>query len=800
VCGVTRSPDPSTAGARSRLGWLASGALALFALSCGGPSAAVSAAENAAGSPVEVRSGHDHPSLSLVAREGDPFAAIALAAAHDLGPVASTWLGALVEERSRRAMVHPFEVRPSGNGLVVRTRVDGKEQAAKAVATARDALSRPITQAEFAAVAVRVRSTPMRVFASPADRAVGDCVGELAAPRAPQTPTLAELEKWRTAAFSSQSTAFAAVGSRDMLDATADALRDGPAWPSGDEPDDPWPASDLSGAYPVDGNARTLAVALRIPDAPRALEAAKRLGERRSALATHVAALDPSWSVDRVVATTRPRGACLRVDLSVAPGTLAPLHVPAELAALTLDEANRALAASPGTPFSLDQAVLESWDPREAAAIAAWRSLSGRREAGATRVLVGYAHPPSDTEPDASFPALVAQASVDRRVSSLDIRRATEPGQGEYWILLASPCATASETTNSAGMAALSVRTVAQKAVLDDGVRVEPWVSPEGVGLVAHGPRTSSAETPAHQAVRIAAALGRAFAGSQIGPADVAPTRSAMQSDLDPETDPLWPVTLEALSPKRPSLLDPRGTWQSVTDLSTQATETERRALVRGPLRLAALGADAAARTGDAAIELERWLRPERARASRCPTTTPIVARPGEYEVDSAAGAAGSHAVVAVTLPLSPTGGVPIEAEMTAFLMNRPGGWLERAVRAPGLAAHAEATVLGGGDAAAFAIEVATPGATARPAASQVRALLARVAEGTTTQEELAAAKAGYDEAHAAARVDPRRRLIEAWLGRPAVKAPDLATFRAFAHQLFAPERHVVVLTRAKPQ
>ena len=271
-----------------------------------------------------------------------------------------------------------------------------------------------------------------------------------------------------------------------------------------------------------------------------------------------------------------------------------------------------------------------------------------------------------------------------------------------------------------------------------------------------------------------------------------------MQAELDPETEPFWPVTLEALSPKHPSLLDPRGTWQSITDLSTQSIETERRAIVRGPLRLAALGADATNRTADAALELERWLRPERARASRCPPSTPIVARPGEYEVDAVEGAAGAHAVVGVTLPLSAAGGVPAEAEMTAFLLNRAGGLLDRAVRAPGLAAHAEATVLGGGDGAALAIEVATPGPTARAAATQVRALLSRLADGTVSAEELAVAKANYEEARASARVDPRLRIVEAWLGRTTMKAPDLAALRAFHRQVFAPERHVVVLTRER--
>jgi hypothetical protein len=677
-------------------------------------------------------------------------------------------------------------------------RVDTPQQASRAVAFSRDALSRPITAAELGRVAERVRTTsPVRAFSSAPDRATGECVGELATAKPGEKPAAADLEKWRAFLFSSDSVAFAAVGRRPILDAAAEALRDGPAWPDGDEPDDPWPAADVAGAYTVEGNARTLSVALRVGDAARALEAAKALGARRSSITAHAAALDPSWSVERVVATTRPRGACLRIDLGAKTGSLTPLLSAAEVGALTLDEATRALDAATGAAFSLDRPVLESWDPRNAATIAAWHALSGRREAGPRRTAVSYAHPPSDGDGDTGFAGLLARAAAERRAASFDVRRLSEPGQGELWLLLASPCATASETTRSAGVSALMVRTLASTAPSDDGVRIEPWVSAEGIGLLSHGPRASANESPSRHATRVAAALGRALAGAQIGDEDVGLSRAAIQAELDPETEPLWPVVLEALSPKHPSLLDPRGTWQSVTDLSTQAAEIERHAVLRGSLRVALLGPDAAGRSGDAILELSRWLHPDRTRNARCPALPTLAAHPGEYEVDAPA-TAGARAVIAVTLPLSAAGGLPIEAEYTAYLLNRAGGWLERAVRATGLAARAEATVLGGGDAGALAIEVAAAGPTARPAAAQVRALLMRLSDGAVTADELAQARAAYEETHAAQQIDPRRRIVELWLARSAPKAPDLAALRAFHRQAFAAERHVIVLTRAR--
>src|SRR5262249_14660447 len=150
---------------------------------------------------------------------------------------------------------------------------------------------------------------------------------------------------------------------------------------------------------------------------------------------------------------------------------------------------------------------------------------------------------------------------------------------------------------------ALAVRTLARKSRELDGARVEPWVSPYGIGLLSHGPRQSPTESTAQHAARIASALGRALAGSEILDDDAAEARASMQAELDPETQPLWPIALEALSPKHPSLLDPRGTWQSITELSTQAAEVERRALVRGPLRLAVLANASYSRPDPAALE-----------------------------------------------------------------------------------------------------------------------------------------------------------------------------------------------------
>jgi len=726
---------------------------------------------------------------------------VALAVVHDLGATASVWLEALLEERLERATLLDLEPRPSGNGFVLRARVATPEAAERLMRASHDALAAKVAPGELARIAERASRGPLvRSWTGDADRAVGDCVGELSS-RAPATaPTLVDLERYRQAIFSTKAVALAAVGPRPVLDAVARALRDGEDWPTESVLSDPWPAGDVAGAAPGDPGSAAVSVALRLGDPARALDAAKELGARGSLLVAHVEALEPAWSVVRVVGTTRARGACLRVDLDAAPGNPVTPSDAAGVAALALDEASRAVAGATANPWSLDRGVLESTDPRDAATIAAWRALAMQLEPGPTRVFASYL---GSITPDGggAFARALDEARAERQKPSIELRRAAEVGQGETWMLLASPCATLSESSQTAGLAALTVRALAHDTPELDGVHIEPWVSGTGVGLLAHGTRLGPAETSREHADRVASALGRVLAATRITDESAAAARLRLQADLGQETELLWPVAIEALAPRHPSLLDPRGTWQSVTELPTHAAEVERRALVRGPLRLAILSNSETAQIDGAELSLERWLRPERRRAVDCPSAPAVLPRAAEYEVDPpSGGAAGSRALVAVAVPPSPTGGLPLEAEWTAHLLNREHGWLDRSVRVPGLAIHAEATVLGGRDAAALAIEIVATGDRAREAASQARAVLARLAEGAATAEDLAAARLELEQASALAAVDPRQRVVQLWLGGMAPKPPpDLAALRRFHHDVLAPERHVVVLPRVHP-
>jgi hypothetical protein len=737
-----------------------------------------------------MRADDNRPRLGLVLRDGDPAAGVAVAIAHDLGGSASSWLGALLQLRLEAAGTRA-EVRPSGNALVLRTSARTPKDVERAVTAASNALKTPFTEQDRGRARERFKAAPTaRAWTSKADAAVSACIGETGDAAPALNPSLADLERFRTSVLSTESVAFAVVGPRALLDAGEDALKDTDGWPKHRVLQDGWPAADAFGFTRF---------AVRTADAAKAVAAGRSLGARDSPLSVHLAALDPAWSVQRAAAAARPRGACVRVDLaplaSVAPE-------PADLegvAALALAELGIELDVPSEGAWILDQSALSASDARDAAAIAAWRALTGVLDPGPNRAFVAALARPGDGQTDDGLTRGIARAVQARGEASVDVVRLTEGGQGEQWMLLANPCATASESTRDAGRRALVVRTLAEKASGAAGVQIEPWVSTSGIGLLAHAARQGPAETPEAQAERIASALGRSLAGATIHNDDTASARTRLLTELAPEIEPLWPAALDALSPGRASLLDARGTWQAVSDLSVESIEVDRHALVRGPLRFALLLNAEGTKTERATLSLERWLKPERKSQVRCPAPVTVTPKPGEYTVDAPkAPTSESHALVGVTLPSGKPGPTPLEARITAYLLNRPSGWLDTAVRLPGLALHAEASVLGGGEASALVVEVSAPEQKAKEAAQQVRALLARIADGSTTQAELDAAQKGLDAAELERASDPRHRVVRLWLAEPRSPAPDLAALRRFHKQTLAPERHVLVVTRAR--
>ena len=748
---------------------------------------------------VEVRDVEFRPRLALVARQGDPAGAVALAVAHDLGARASLAIGELVRGRLEQRGIG-IQANAHGLGFHVASLVESPDAAARFVTAASEALQEPVEASEPAlrGLAEALEALRGRPRAGEAEGAVAACSGEIVAEASeaaidPKSAAdLKRLEDWRRRMAVAPGVAVAAVGRSSVLDAAAQALHRVPAWPTEPAPEDAWPSGDQLGFTPIAEGDRPLLVALRVGEPSQALQAAEALDRSGSMLAARLEALDPSFKLERAFATLRPRGACLRVEVATQRGaTPKPAEV-ARAAAIVVDEAQAAVAAAPKSEWVLDQRVLRPADPRDSAAVAAWRSLSGRLPPGEPRVYVsaGSEARAPDPKADAELRRLFAAAERHAAKSSLDTRVRAEPGQGELWALLATPCGTSGESQAQAGLGALLVSTLARPRRRTGDVEIEPWISADGYGLLAHGPRRGPNESPRAHAERVATALGKALAGTRTTSAEVASARRRLLADLG-QPRPGFDALLGALAPDRPSWLDPRGTWASLGELSASSVEAERRAFIGEPLRLAVIANWDDEQGQHLSRALDRWLGPLRGEASAgCSAPDRPIPRPGEYRVLTG-GEAPVSAYVAVTLPPSAELHRQ-EAEWTVHLLNRDGGWLDQALRLPGLASSARATLLGGPRISAIAIAVRAVDDGRDAAVAQIRALLERLATGAATAADVQAARAAYVSGRRTALLDPRRRLVELWEDDDPLPAPDLASLRKL-HRALAPDQHVVV-------
>lgn len=754
---------------------------------------------------VFTRSVRHRPRISLVARLGDPSPAVAMAVAHDFGSEASIALGALVAARLRARGFSDADSRPQALGFVVRALAATPARAARFVTAASHALQAPVRAGDPAlpAVARQLKALGTQLRHSPAEAAIAHCSGGLrAAPGSPLDPNTpsgrARLEAWRRSVATARSVAFGALGPARVLNAAAETLVNEPAWPDGAGPKDPWPDHDLVGVEAASNSERRLSIALRIDNAGEAIEAARNLGRNDSTLATREQALDPAWRVERVVGATRPRGACLRVDLTPSHGAAPSLPEVARATLVALEEAKIALAEAKHSPWALEDSVLRPADPRQAAAVAAWRALSGRLPPGAERRFVSYRALSAQASSGASAALAHAleRAARSWRSQKLDERARVEAGQGEFWALLASPCGTSGEGSGEAGLSAVAMRALAVGYARVGHVRIEPWIAPDGVGLLAHAPRVGPNESPDAHAARVASALGRVFAVNALGGDAIARARAELRDELGPGPRPGFWLAVESAAPDHPSWLDPRGTWQAITNATPSAVEQERHEIVSGPLRLAVLADSSRSQVRAAARAVQRWVAPMRADRHACPRAAPEAPRHGEFTVETSASTEPNGAAY-VAVPVAPGARSIQEAKWTVYLLNRSGGWLDQALRAPGLASSARAVALGGAHAAAIVIEVTAAGGQGPKAVAQVRGLLERLAAGALTARDVAAARRHFVSLQRTAWLEPRYRIVELWRGPSADPAPPtLSSLRAFQRASFAQAAPVVVYVK----
>ncbi|MEY2930381.1 MAG: hypothetical protein RL033_1130 [Pseudomonadota bacterium] len=732
------------------------------------------------------------PRLTLVEREGDPQRGLALAV-HVAGAApASTLLAWLAEGRLRGAGFSGLSTRASSDGFVLYALVEELDRVARFIQEGNRALVTPLSARDAEYLLQRLASEPARVARSSSEAAVAQCSGvPLLTPGTAGRPSPGEIAGWLEAVRVND-VAFAAVGSQKYLDA-ADAASASLA---------PWSRLGSGGWRVAEGDRvgsvasqgpLSLSVALGGASSARVLAAAEHLAEPGSLLATRMGAGFPAWQVERVSTHLDGGSACLRVDLQSA--AAAPsVDAVARSAWNAVDELEHTLARVNPGPWVIARQVLAAEAPHEAAAVAAWQALNAR-DTGAPvlRRLVHYNGDLAGAVGADPLPVLFNRAGPSD-AGGVEMVHRVEPGQASFWMLLASPCGTSAEDTGTAGTLALAMHATALAATGRDGVVLEPWLSADAVGILAHTTATAAEESPVAQAERVAEALARALLRSGPTPEAIAASREVLLGTLDDGPNPALSLALRQVSANRPSWLDARGTWSTLSALSARSVELQRQAFLRGRLRLASVGNHDETQVAAAEQRLKRLLHGAESGRAICPARRPVLPASGKYRVESA-GARSNEAIIAVPLPAMPEG-LPAEAQWTELLLNRTGGWLSQALQQPGLVSTARARALGGSGAAALVIEVRALDGKREEAVAQVRGLLERLRLGAATSEDAQLGQVLLQGRAAELALNPRGRVLDVWRGaRSQPRSGSLEGLRALHRAAFEGGREIVVLT-----
>ncbi|WP_437728697.1 hypothetical protein [Sorangium sp. So ce861] len=805
----------------------------------GGPTAPghalVSTPEGSVGR-IEVRNLEARPRLTLVSRDGDPAPALVASVATDLGSVATTALASVVEARLVAAGFD-VDARIDRSAFRVRLLVRDAARVAPFLRALSAAFAQPIAAGspEVARAIERLQALRASPLDAPELSPIAACTGRLGLAGAEPVVDLAtpagvrELEGWRTAALHAGRTSIAAVGPAAFCAEAARAAEGQGGWPAGGPPADPWPAADTVGVYAtnqLERRAARVTVAARVASPQAAVAAAERLGAPGSPLRARLSALPSPFRTVEVLGVARPRGGCVSVtieasDLPAAP----PVEASAALAAAVARQEIRRGLAVPPSPATATRQILTAQDPRDAGARAAWWALSGSApsappERWATALgLPPSADPPRPTAPgeggERLFAAELGRALAAGAQPALERRTLIERGQGEVWVLLASPCGVAEEGVYDAGATALAALAAVQTRRRELDVTIEPWVTADAVGIIAHAPFRDDRETPAELGRRVASAAARTVAATTLGPEALTLARAAALEHLERLSGgraAALEAFASAVAPDHPSWIEPFGVWDRVASGALETVQLRWQALATGPLRLAVLANADAAQAAAAAEAAERWLAPRLAPRACASPDGAVVPRLGHHDARLPAGTPLSQAVVGARLPAAREAASATRdlAELTVAALSGEGGLLAAALGAAAppaadaaparrqLAARASARVLGGARAAALAVEIRAPSAELDEATARVKELLAGLAQ-RVTDADLDRAEALVARRERDALAEPRRRLIHLWSGRaprtPPAKA-TLAAWRAFLASALGADAIVTVEAR----
>jgi hypothetical protein len=373
-------------------------------------------------------------------------------------------------------------------------------------------------------------------------------------------------------------------------------------------------------------------------------------------------------------------------------------------------------------------------------------------------------------------------------------------------VLLASPCGTESESDADAGLTALFTVAAAEMARSSPDARVEPWIVPDGAGLLVHGPALPG-ETASAQARRLADVVARSFASDPVAVAAVSRARAELLAHDARADGPALGMLASAIAPGHASWFVASGREDTLARSADAAVLARAQALRAGPLRIAVL-ANVDAAQGEAALRAaDRWIdrRGDAARTCRAGTAA-SAPRPGTYALEPRGGA-GPEAYLAFPLPAGDEK-ARAAATLVAAALDGEGGLLDKALAtgtAPtSLARSSSAHVVGWPRSPALVLRVVSTQASLDSAVMQIRALVDRVKKAGLAPADHERARSVASREALAAALDPRARIVATWRGEPIPAAaqplprgaasPD--EVRAFAARYLAEDLMVVVAAR----
>ncbi|MBK8256890.1 MAG: hypothetical protein IPK82_29985 [Polyangiaceae bacterium] len=443
------------------------------------------------------------PKLALLVREGDPAPALAAVFATGVSSAPTVALAAVVEARLGAAGF-AVDARADRSAFRIRWLAGAGASPSAFLKALGDALRAPLgpSTPEIAKASERVAALRRNPLPAPEAAPAADCAARLGLvpkerPLDPATPEgLVELEKVRADVLVAARASIGAVGPAAFCGDVEKALNAAEPWPEGTPVQVAWPAADTVGTFAANdvgrGRAR-VTVAARVDDPSAAVAAAEHLARPEGALRARLAAHSTAFRVTEVLGVARPHGGCISVTAETeeggpdgAAGREALARTGAFVAAVAQKEIG-AWAREPPNANTAAQAVVAATDPRDAAARAAWWALSGVSKGSPLRWATTFSLAPDErgaelTAAAKTFEAELVKAIRDGETPTVERRSIVERGQGDVWMLLASPCGTLDEGTFDAGVSSLAAVAAVGSGRSQSGLTVEPWVTPEGVG------------------------------------------------------------------------------------------------------------------------------------------------------------------------------------------------------------------------------------------------------------------------------------------------------------------------------